>query len=96
MTTSISSFTVSTSAQADRALTESGSAFTRCLVLTASAAVLVGGALVGQTAAAPPARADRIVSAHDICSAEGLVPKVRYFPPPVVGVLHSLVQPIPW
>lgn len=52
---------------------------------TMAAAVLAVGALTGQMLTAPATHADRTVSAQEICSQEGRVAKVRWFPPPVMG-----------
>jgi hypothetical protein len=48
--------------------TRNHSAFPQHAVLAATAAVLVGGALAPQLSAMPLARADRTVSANDLCS----------------------------
>ncbi|MCV6980686.1 MULTISPECIES: hypothetical protein [Mycolicibacterium] len=56
----------------------------RPLTATLGATVLTV-VLAGQMLTAPTAHGDRTVSAQEICSQEGRVAKVRWFPPPVVG-----------
>jgi hypothetical protein len=61
-------------------------------VLIVGAAALTAG-VVGPIA--PPADADRTVSAQEICGAAGLVAKARYFPPPVVGYCTHAANLLP-
>ncbi|GFG52724.1 hypothetical protein CQY20_01725 [Mycolicibacterium agri] len=70
-------------------------ALLRHATAAASATVLVGGLLAQQLSAAPTASADRTVTAEEICSARNLVPKVRFFPGPVVGYCTHTLNVMP-